>query len=199
MAPPAIDETRSPGGERTLLPDVIDAARLVLRPWRFADVDDVLAYASVDEWARYLPVPQPYERADAVEFLARQVLLDRSVHSTWAIAVSDRVAGGINIRFDWANRVGEMGWSIARPLWGRGFATEAARAVLATAFGTHLDLNRVRATADVRNVASRRVMEKLGMRHEGTLRQNRITRGEAIDEVWFGILRSEWDADRSLG
>jgi RimJ/RimL family protein N-acetyltransferase len=72
-------------------------------------------------------------------------------------------------------------------------ATEAARAVVAAAFGARSDLNRIRAMADVRNVASQGVMEKVGMRLEGTLRQNRITRGEPVDEAWFGILRSEWE------
>jgi RimJ/RimL family protein N-acetyltransferase len=93
----------------TSLPDVITTTRLVLRPWRFEDVDDVLAYATDEEWARYLPVPQPYDRADAVEFLARQIILDHSIHPTCAIVHGEEVIGGINIRFDLTHRLGEMG------------------------------------------------------------------------------------------
>lgn len=48
------------------------------------------------------------------------------------------------------------------------------------------------AMADVDNTASQRVMEKVGMRKEGVLRQNRVERGEVIDEAWYGILRDEW-------
>jgi ribosomal-protein-alanine N-acetyltransferase len=52
---------------------------------------------------------------------------------------------------------------------------------------------RVYATADARNIASRRVMEKLGMRLEATLRMHRLdARGELLDEVWYGLLREEW-------
>lgn len=83
-------------------------------------------------------------------------------------------------------------YSIARSHWNRGYLSEAANAVVAAAFTTHADLNRIRAMADVQNGASQRVMEKIGMKKEGVLRQNRVERGEAVDEAWFEILRSEW-------
>ena len=101
------------------LPGVIETERLVLRPWRFEDTDDVFAFASDPEWARYLLVPQPYGRAHAVEFIARQILADRVAHPTWAVCLDDAVTGGINIRMDFARRSGSMGWSIARRDWGR--------------------------------------------------------------------------------
>ena len=73
-------------------------------------------------------------------------------------------------------------------------ATEAARAVMEAVFTAYTSLNRLRAMADARNIASLRVMEKLGMVREGVLRQNRLVRGEFIDEVWCGVLRTEWEA-----
>src|SRR5882724_5562221 len=103
---------RDPPPDRAVLPDLIATARLVLRPWRFEDVDEVLSYASDEEWGRYLPVPRPYVRADAVDFLARQVLLDRVVHPAWAIVLDGVVSGGIDLRFSLEHRLGEMGWSI---------------------------------------------------------------------------------------
>ena len=178
------------------LPEIIETPRLVLRPYRFEDLEDVFAYAVDEDWGRFLPVPAPYSQKDAIDFIARMTLLDRRAHPAWAIVSSGRVVGGVNIRFDFANRLGEMGWSIARPLWGRGLTPEAAVAVIDAAFSTHPDLNRIRAMADARNVASHRVMEKVGMSREGTLRQNRITRGEPVDEVWFGVLRCEWAEGR---
>ncbi|HEV8718606.1 MAG TPA: GNAT family protein, partial [Candidatus Binatia bacterium] len=165
-------------------------------PFGLQDVEAVLGYASDPEWARYLPVPQPYTKADAERFLAGQVLLDRERHPAWAIEHAGAVRGGINIRFDFDNRVGEMGYSMARSYWGRGLTTEAARAVMDTAFLAYPALNRIRAMADARNVGSLRVMEKVGMIREGVLRQNRVVRGEFIDEVWCGILRSEGEAQR---
>ena len=67
---------------------------------------------------------------------------------------------------------------------------------MAAAFAAYASLNRLRAMADARNLGSLRVMEKLGMVREGVLRQNRLVRGEFIDEVWCGVLRTEWEAQR---
>jgi RimJ/RimL family protein N-acetyltransferase len=173
-------------------PDQLTTVRLTMRPYRPADVADILAYATLDAWSRYLPVPVPYERAHAEQFVVDMMALDGTTHLAWAIVLQETVVGGINIRFLHDDAVGEMGWSLAPWLWGQGLATEAARAVLDTAFTTRPALVRVRAMADVRNVPSQRVMDKIGMRHEGTLRQNRTTRGELIDEMWFGVLREEW-------
>lgn len=82
-------------------------------------------------------------------------------------------------------------YGLAPAAWGRGLATEAARAVIHAAFEADANLNRIRAVADSRNLASMRVLEKAGMTREGILRQNRMFRGELIDEVWYGILRKE--------
>ena len=177
-----------------MCPDVIKTERLVLQPWSFEDVADVLSYATDDEWGRYLPVPQPYADADARRFIAAQVLLDRNQHASWCIRHEGRGVGGINIRFSSEFRIGEVGYSIAPALWGRGLAAEVARAVITHAFDVYPQLIRVRAMADARNMRSHRVLEKVGMVREGLLRQNRLVRGELLDEVWYGVLRSEWVA-----
>lgn len=182
-----------------MLAEVIETARLRLRPYRLGDVDDVFAYANDPKWARFLPIPQPYTRADAEQFLARQILQDRATHPAWAIEHDGRVAGGINLRLHLDHRLAEMGYALARSLWGQGLTTEAAGAVVEAAFTTYPTLNRIRAMADARNAGSLRVMEKLGMVREGTLRQNRVTRDEFVDEVWCGILRSEWEAQDQPG
>jgi len=74
---------------------------------------------------------------------------------------------------------------------GHGYATEAARAVLQWAFDT-LDLNRVQAETDTRNVASARVLEKLDFMREGTLREDCIVNGEVSDSWVYGLLRRRW-------
>lgn len=177
------------------LPEVIETDRLRLRPWRLGDVDDVLAYAQDPEWSRFLQaLPQPYGRQHAEQFIARQLLLDRVTHPAWAVESQEKVIGGINVRIDFDNAMGEIGYSIARTRWNQGICTEAARAVIDAAFSTHPDLNRVQARADDRNTASQRVMVKLGMKKEGVLRKVRVERGEALDEAWFAILRSEWNS-----
>ena len=178
------------------LPETIRTERLTLRRFRLTDLEDVLAYATDPEWTRHvLTVPQPYTRRDGEEFLARRQLADWSLNPTWAIELDGRVVGGVNLHVDPDNRQAGLGYSIARDLWGQGLATEAARAVVVAAFRT-LDLDRVFATADARNLASQRVMEKLGMRREALLRQHRRHRGEFIDEVHYGMLREEWERSR---
>ncbi len=175
------------------LPTVIRTDRLELRPWQMGDVDDVLSYAPDPEWSRFLRMlPVPYTRGDAERFIASQLLLDRATHAAWAVTYESHPIGGINLRMNAEHGLAEMGYSIARIHWKRGFGTEAARAVIGAGFSTLSWLNRIYARADHRNTASQRVMEKIGMTKEGVLRQSRIERGEVIDEVWFAILRSEW-------
>ena len=180
-----------------MLRELIKTDRLILRVFSFKDVEDVLLYASDSEWARFLPVPQPYTRADAEKFVASQVLQDRKTQPSWAIEHAGSVIGAIYIEFDFDNRVGEMGYSIARCFWGKGLTTEAAGAVIDEAFSAYPDLNRIRATADERNVGSLRVMEKLGMVREGVLRQDQYMKGEFRNTVWCGLLRDEWEARKN--
>jgi ribosomal-protein-alanine N-acetyltransferase len=178
---------------RPSLPDVVTTSRLVLRPWRLDDVGDAFALARDPEWGRFLPLPDPYTEADAVRFVAAQLLLDRREHPSWAIEHDGRTVGGINVRFFESWRIAELGYSIARPLWGQGLMTEAVRAVVDLVFHRLADVNRIRAMANAENVGSRRVLEKCGFRHEGVLRANRYIRNRPVDEAWYGVLR----ADRS--
>jgi ribosomal-protein-alanine N-acetyltransferase len=158
-------------------------------------VDDVLTYAKDPEWARFLSVPQPYAKNDAEQFIAVHLSADRKVDPAWAIERQGRVIGGIDLWIDLPNRVAEMGYSIARDLWGQGYTTEAAKAIIDNAFSHCPKLNRIKAMADPRNPASIRVMEKIGMTWEGVLRQNRVIKGEIVDESWSGILRTEWQTN----
>jgi ribosomal-protein-alanine N-acetyltransferase len=136
-------------------------------------------------------LPHPYTRAQAERDVDEYAGLDANKHAFWAITHEGRVVGNIDSELETEFRA-LMGWGIARELWGRGLTTEAARAVVEWTFA-HPRIQRVYASADGRNVGSRRVMEKVGMRLEATLRQQRADRdGTLADEVWYGMLRSEW-------
>ena len=167
--------------------------RLLLRPFRPDDVDDTLAVASDSEWATFLPlVPQPYTRRDAEEFVARQILRSWDTNPGWAIVMEGRVVGSIALRVDVTHETAELAYAISRDNWGKGLMPEAARAVLEWGF-TEFSLAKVYATADLRNQRSWRVMKKLGMTREGVLRCHRKGRGERVDEVYYGLLRGEWE------
>ena len=166
--------------------------RLLLRPFVFDDVEDVLSYASDPEVARYVPLPQPYTRGDAVEFIAREVLAEWSTQPAFTIVFEERLVGGIGLRINASHETAELGYALAKPHWGQGLMPEAARAVIAWGFERY-DLHKVYAFADTRNRRSWRVMEKLGMTREGVLRGHQKLRDEHIDDAYYGILRDEWD------
>ena len=172
--------------------DELRTERLLLRPFEFGDVDDVASYASDPEVGRYLPLPQPYTRDDPVEFIAREVLAEWSTRPTFAIVFEGHAVGSVSMRVSAPDDIAEMGYLLGRPQWGRGLMPEAARAVMDWGFERY-GLHKVWAQADLRNRRSWRVMEKLGMSREGVLRGNGKLRDEHVDEVYYGILRDEWE------
>lgn len=177
------------------LPEIIKTDRLLLRPFKFADVDDVYGYASNPDWSRYLAVPHPYTYQHAEQFLATRKLDDPTKEKVWAIEFDGRAIGGISLRAKAEKyAVCELGWSVSQANWGKGFMTEIAQSMRDTTFSNLPDLHRLYARADLRNVGSWRVMEKIGMQREAVLRQHAKFRGEWVDEVWYGILRPEWEA-----
>jgi ribosomal-protein-alanine N-acetyltransferase len=178
------------------LPNVISIRplALLLREYSFNDLEDILAYATDSNWSKFLPVPQPYKRQHAIDFINRQLALDRLTHPSFAIEFEGKVVGGFNVRFDFNNCHGELGYSIAPSLWGKGLITGAARAIIDLSFSTYPDLRRITANANAENLGSLRVMEKLGMIKEGILRQHQKTHGKFVDVVYCGILREEWEA-----
>jgi RimJ/RimL family protein N-acetyltransferase len=179
----------------TVEPTELRTDRLLLRPFRFDDLDDVLAYATDEKWAHYLfAIPQPYTGRNGEEFVARAVLTDWEKEPMFAIVLDGKVVGGINLKVDKGHELAELGYSIAREHWGQGLATEAGRAVIGWGFPA-CDLQKIFARADANNRGSWRVMEKLCMTREGLLREHRLVRGERGDEVIYGLLRREWEAN----
>jgi len=173
-------------------PTVLETERLTLRPFSLVDVDDVLAYADDPEWSRYTPfVPSPYLRRHAELFVASQILVDWDENPSFAIVHAGRVVGGTSLRV-MAPGITGLGYGVARRLWGEGLATEAAAAVIDYGFET-LSLAKVFATTEVGNVASVRVMEKLGMTREALLRSARLARdGTRADELRYAVLAGDW-------
>lgn len=179
------------------LPRFLRGERVVLRTWKLADVDDVLAYAVDPEWGRYIPTPFPYTRSDAEVFVAQQRLNDGSQIASWAITLAGQEAiGSIELRREVPHRA-NLGYAIARSFWGQGLTTEAAHLVIDTAFTHWPDLHKIFAYCDERNVASERVLLKLGLAPEGRLRGHFRHRAEFIHALQFGILRPEWHNARS--
>lgn len=182
-------------------PPVLETGRLRLRPFAAGDAADVQRLAGAREIADTTRlIPHPYADGVAEAWIATHPSLhaqDRAL--TLAVERKDeaRLVGAIGLRLQGEDRNAELGYWIGVPEWGRGFATEAARAVVDFGFGV-LGLERIWATHFTRNPASGRVMEKIGMAREGLLRRHMRKWGVFEDVVVFAVLRSEWE-DRRRG
>lgn len=91
----------------------------------------------------------------------------------------------------WRMGYGEIGYLISEPYQGQGLGTRAVR-LLVTHLFSETPLRRLQALVSVENVASQRLLERLGFALEGTLRQHFVIQGRPIDERVYGMLRSEW-------
>ncbi len=170
-------------------------ARLLLRPFGDGDGDDLFALHSNAFVLRYWDAPPWSERARSARFIAAcRQLADEGTGARLAV---ERVADGAFIgwcgltRWNRDYRSASLGYCFADAAWGHGYATEAARGLLRWAFDA-LDLNRVQAETDTRNLASARVLEKLGFVREGTLREDCIVTGEVSDSWVYGLIRRDW-------
>jgi len=174
----------------------IRTERLLLRDFRPDDFDAVHAYGSDPEVARYMEWG-PNTPDDTRGFLDRAM----TSQAIWprldfGLAIENRDMGaaigsiGLHLR-DGANRTAEIGYCLHRNYWRQGIVHEASRALLDAAFKT-LGLHRVFATCDVRNTGSYGVMEKLDMRREGLLRQDRKVKGAWRDTYLYAVLAEAW-------
>ncbi|WP_181468014.1 GNAT family N-acetyltransferase [Streptomyces sp. Amel2xB2] len=179
----------------TLATPVLHTARLRLRPFTDADAAPLFALHSDAYVLRYWDSPPWNEPARAERFIAKcRTMADEGTGARVAI---DRVVDGAFV--GWCGLTGwnpdyrsaSLGYCLVEAMWGHGYATEAAHTLLKWAFGT-LDLNRVQAETDTRNVASAHVLEKIGFVREGTLREDCIVNGEVSDSWVFGLIRREW-------
>ncbi len=176
--------------------------RLLLRPFRRDDLEDIHAYGSDPEVTRFMPwgpnTPED-SRAFLGRMLAEQAVWPRaSVGMAAELLAERRVIGALHFAVvDPASRTGEFGYTLGRPWWGRGLAAEATAALIDNGFEA-LGLHRVFATCDVRNRRSWRVMEKLGMRREATFIKDVRVRGRWRDSHLYAILAPEWRAARTL-
>jgi RimJ/RimL family protein N-acetyltransferase len=167
----------------------LQTPRLILRPITPADWPAIHRYMSDPVVTRWLP-EGPLDEAQAEAFSRKN-----AGRSARAIAVVERESGGLVghlVFHPWlGHATHEIGWAISSDHQGRGYATEGARALMDFAFGT-LGRHRVIATCQPENVASWRVMEKLGMRREAHFRRGLHQKtGEWWDEYFYALLADE--------
>ena len=167
---------------------------VLLRRFTPADAPTVQALAGDAAVAdTTLNIIHPYPPGAAAQWIAAQdAVFEGKSGAVFAVVVQGPgpLVGAISVGIDPAHLHGEIGYWIGRPFWGHGYATAALRLLVAHCF-SRLGLHRVYAHHMARNPASGRVMEKAGMRCEGTLREHVLKAGRYEDVVVYGLLRSE--------
>jgi RimJ/RimL family protein N-acetyltransferase len=176
--------------------------RLLLRPFATTDFEALLAIQSHADVARYL-YGDPRTSAEVREALAVKVRATAIVSEgdNLSLAAELRSNGELigDCSLHWTSsehRQGEIGFVFHPDHHGRGYATEAAEALLALAFD-ELRLHRVVGRLEARNAASARVLERLGMRQEAHLVENEHVKGEWQSEVIYALLEREWASRRA--
>lgn len=172
--------------------------RLLLREFAPGDWPAVLAYQSDPRYLRFYAWEGRAEadvRAFVAMFVGWQGEQPRTKYQfALVLPETGRLIGNCGIRVnDPAAREANIGYELDPDYWGRGYATEAARAVLVFGFDS-LGLHRVWARCVADNAASAHVLEQLGLRREGRLREHEYFKGRWWDELLYAILDREWGA-----
>lgn len=201
-----MDRPRAPETLPTLL-----GRRVTLRRVGEGDLDALLEIFGDPRVSRFMGIPRLKDRDGARALLRdidlharRQTLLQWGVCRTGAgepeeLATPDRAERLIGTctlaDVDWRNRRAELGFALGPAHWGRGYMGEALVLLLDHAVGT-LRLHRIEADVDPRNGPSLHLVEKLGFRREGYLRERYHQEGEWQDSIFLALLAGEWESRR---
>ena len=173
----------------------IESQRLVLRPLGQEDQDDFFNHRLDHDNFKYIVLPQ--KRQQVAERFAEIMQGWKGAEGeklTLAVEVKAHsgIAGDLMFKYlSHANQVAEIGYAIKTEFQGRGIATEAARMLVGYIFA-ELPVNKIVAYCDPRNTASFTLMEKLGMRREGHLRENMRMGDQWCDTYCYGLLKRDW-------
>jgi len=167
--------------------------RLTLRPYSPADIPELLPLIGArDVAATTLRIAHPYTAEDAKGFLQ----LTNDPDKIWlaiTLRSDGRQIGGIGLRVDQQHQHAELGYWLGVEYWGKGYASEAGREMIRYGF-QDLAMHRIFASHFKHNPASGRILQKLGMQHEGCQREHLLKWGQFVDSELYGLLRGEWAA-----
>ncbi|HKU80822.1 MAG TPA: GNAT family N-acetyltransferase [Candidatus Tumulicola sp.] len=177
----------------------IETQRLLLREFTAADEANVHEYGSdpvvsrYDSWGPNTPDDTHQVLSKWIE--QQQTWPRDEINVAVELRATGKQIGGLRLHIlNGEHGIAEFGYALNREFWGQGFATEAARVLIDKAFSVH-KLHRLIATCDTRNVASARVMKKLGMRREAHFRQDVFQKGEWRDSYLYSILEQDRTTD----
>jgi len=170
--------------------------RLTLRDLVHSDFDAIHAYASDPDVTRYM-FYGPRSMQDTHAYLDRMLASQREEpRLIWELGTvvtgDDRLIGACDLTIENArDNEADLGFIFSDDVWGMGYATEAARALVQAGF-EQLGLNRIFSTCDVENHASARVLEKAGLRREATLERHKFARDKWWTSFLYAVRREDW-------
>ena len=180
------------------MPRELRTRRLLLRPFSVDDIDDVHRYRTSQQIQHHAADAdaRPHSRARAERFVRGVLRLAWNSDPQWAIELDGRAIGHVGLAISEWRQIADIGYALAESHRDQGLVTEAACSVIGYAF-TCAGVLKVSAETSIDNIASWRVMEKLGMQREGVKRSYIVASdGTRSDLVHYGLLREEWEATR---
>ncbi|KOP68262.1 acetyltransferase [Bacillus sp. FJAT-18019] len=168
----------------------MESDRIILRPVILEDAEDMYEYTSDEETTRFI-YDQHTDINRTKNLIANYFIKEPIGKYAILLKENNKMIGTIEFRVHEYNKSGELGYTLNRHFWGNGYMTEAGKLILELAFNI-LGLERVFAEYDVRNSASGKVLDRLGMTYEGTRRRNHMIKGILTDSVHYSILKEEY-------
>ncbi|MCX6708930.1 MAG: GNAT family N-acetyltransferase [Candidatus Woesearchaeota archaeon] len=171
---------------------VIKGKRVTLRTLRKSDADKITEYCknpAISRWTR--SIPYPYVKKYAIDYIKNsKEKWNKKEAYNFVITRKEKIIGSIALMIK-NEGIAELGYWIAKPYWGEGYATEASKLVIKEGF-KKLKLHKIYAHHIKENLASGRVMQKLGMKKEGIMREHTKKQGKYRDLIQYGVLRREF-------
>ncbi len=177
----------------------IRTERLILRPSRVSDAEAAYQRRRLPEVARYQDWEMPYTLERAERRMAQVVAMGGPVDGQgWSLTVvdaaaPDRILGDLYVAIKSGRRCAEVGYTFHPDYWGRGYAVEAAQAIIRYLF-SDFGVSRVEASLHPDNPPSARVLEACGLIFEGLTRHSFWIGDECSDDMLYGMTRFDWEA-----
>ncbi|WP_446897129.1 GNAT family N-acetyltransferase [Clostridium sp. LBM24168] len=169
---------------------ILESDRLLLRPFTLEDSEDVFLYASDDAVTKYLTWTS-HKDIEESEKVLKEAFIDKPGIFAIELKLNHKCIGCIGLRFCAQHNKADVGYVLNRRCWNNGYMSEALNSLLEFSF-LKLKLNRIEAEYYAGNEGSGKVMQKCGMKYEGTGLQEVKIKGIFYDVVHYAILKDDW-------
>ena len=174
----------------------LETERLILRPFEDGDAPALLQIMNAPEVTANLLISPTFSQEDIAESIRKRIDA-MEARERYSLAIVQKETGALMgtcalINVSWEHMHAELVYYLGTEFWGKGYMTEAVRRMVQFGF-EELGLERISVGCFARNKASARIIEKLGFQPEGIARHAYRKDGEFLDELRFGMIRSDFD------